>query len=1103
MGASALEKKGRGGDRRGTKRLRSALVNGNGSVGAEVGSKKQANGQAGQNGGFHPAEPLGGAEQKEAKLGRSFSNATIASMPLKKRKLQLMMAMMEEDTTGAPPSAVPEESPRGAVRSMPAENGHAHKMEPDSEGEDKAASGVALQEIKGKRIEDRQSLAVKGEGLQGATPGPADGLGGSGSVALDVLAGVAASAEAEMMETGSPILKAPVKGRRNGGRRARFGGEKGNSSRENSADEKSGDALAGEKEAERAKAVEEPGRKLREEVAKELAGEEENGGEDESGGGEVGRSEDGREGRDEGQSLKKEEESQAGVQECRQSSGVLPAKLSGIEEGVPDGESALERGSGEAEVKAKGVSRDLEIDGSVRESGPPSAEQSAPVGIRGENGERVSSIVRAGGEGAETPDIQRGSAGVENGDAGVGSAELAEEPGSRVASMTAEAPRWEADGEEMADGNLSPVSDDGGVEWDARDAEDGAVAGEHAVGGSKEVEQKLEDSGVDRDGPAAKAESMGQREVGEQGMRGWSAGSRQEDMPERAEVDTRTTDEPGEEARREPGLAKRRDSFGENDLDLEQVDLDYGPSSGEDEGPATLAESDAPQTSLAAAVSSAVAAAAAQTGVDSKEGGWGEDEAPSGERSVDARGGRIADSGRGLDSRGSDAGRGPGVVRNGDAARIPDAGPPPPARRGADGRRFGGSREGSRERREEVDRWQEQDRRDERPGPYRREFPSRGVRPDYQGWGSAPPYGPKGWGPGVRRGPSFGPASSLNAAAAAAARLQSTGFVVNPDGTISKVPEPMMGARGGGMYAAGGLRRIGGPGGVPRAVLAYPGMGGPPGMGGLVGPVTRPVMLVPGRGLVEVPYPGPRPMMGGPPPRYPPGWRRGRSPSPPLPARAPPPRGSYHGASPVRGGRSRSRSRSPPPPRNRDYLVGFRGAERNGSRGRSDGMRDPSPPPPRARSPLLKRGVSFSPPKGRDSSLPSRRNGASSQESGGRNGQRVVSPVKRSVSPARKRGGSDSRGDSQSPPVRKRALSESPIEHHSPPKSRREEKGASREREGPLRREDFGRGREREGSYNRDWGGEERPGKERPSRRYESPPPRRRGPNVFGGSAAD
>lgn len=865
MGASALEKKGRGGDRRGTKRLRSALVNGNGSVGAEVGLKKQANGQAGQNGGILPAEPLGGAEQKEAKLGRSFSNATIASMPLKKRKLQIMMAMMEEETAGAPPSAAAEESPRGAAQSMPLENGHALKAEPAWKEDGKAAARADFEVVR--ETEDRQIPAAKEEGGQALLPGSAEGLGAFGSVALDVLAGVAASAEAEMMETGSPILKAPVKGRRNGGRRARFGGEKGNSSRENSADEKSGDVR---KEAEGAKAVEENGREVVEEVGRELAEEEDGRDEEECGREEAGRSEDRREGQDGGQGFKEGEESQAGVQELRQLPGLQSAKQNGPEEETSQlrGQEGLKGESGAAKVEAEGMSGERQTEG--RESWPVRAEQRASAGLLGEEEEKSSSALRVGVEGSETGDMQEATAVIENGDAGTGSAELAEEPGSHLTGMRVEAPGWNGNPEEMADGNLSPVSEDGGVEWVAREAEDGAVVGDHAVREKQDGEQKSEDDQKETEELAGQAESMGMQEGGE--LRGWSAGSRQEDTPQQSEIDTRNKDEPGKEVQRETGVAKRRDSFGENDLDTEQVDLDYGPSSGEDEAPATLAESEAPPTSLAAAVSSAVAAAAAQSGGESKEGGWGEDEAAGVEKTLDARGVRNADSGRQLDSRGSDAGRGSGAVRNGDAARIADTGPPPPARRGADGRRFGGSREGSRERREEADRWQEQDRRDERPGPYRREFPSRGVRPDYQGWGSAaPPYGPKGWGPGARRGPNFGPASSLNAAAAAAARLQSTGFVVNPDGTISKVPDPMMGARGGGMYAAGGLRRIGGPGGVPRAVLAYPGMGGPAGMGGLVGPVTRPVMLVPGRGLVEVPYPGPRPMMGGPPPRYPPG----------------------------------------------------------------------------------------------------------------------------------------------------------------------------------------------------------------------------------------
>lgn len=159
-------------------------------------------------------------------------------------------------------------------------------------------------------------------------------------------------------------------------------------------------------------------------------------------------------------------------------------------------------------------------------------------------------------------------------------------------------------------------------------------------------------------------------------------------------------------------------------------------------------------------------------------------------------------------------------------------------------------------------------------------------------------------------------------------------------------------------------------------------------------------------------------------------------------------------------------------------------------------MRDPSPPPPRTRTPPAKGGESLSPPGSLGSPLPHRRNGGSSQGSefgsGGRNGQRVISPVKRSVSPARKRGGSDSRDDSRSPPVRRRDVSGSPINNRTPPKSRRDEKGEGRERDGQLRREDTGRGREREGSYNREWAGEQRPAKDRSSRRYESPPPRRR-----------
>jgi hypothetical protein len=78
--------------------------------------------------------------------------------------------------------------------------------------------------------------------------------------------------------------------------------------------------------------------------------------------------------------------------------------------------------------------------------------------------------------------------------------------------------------------------------------------------------------------------------------------------------------------------------------------------------------------------------------------------------------------------------------------------------------------------------------------------------------------------------------------------------------------------------------------------------------------------------------------------------------------------------------------------------------------------------------------------------------------------------------------------------VKKREVSESPL-GRSPPKrreneGRREERGGSRERDVQSRRE---RGKEREGSYSREWGGEERGAKERSSRRYESPPPRKRG----------
>jgi hypothetical protein len=918
MGASALEKKARGAAGRGTKRLRSALVNGNGSaeyapkkhdsMPAEYAPKKhvhalkkQANGKLpdtvvvrpDQNGAAVPdsVEPLGGAEQKEAKLGRSFSDATIASMPLKKRKLQLMKAMMEEQAEEPAPA---EESPREFQKFAPQENGHKIEMQPESEeGREDVADG----------LEERQSTRSSeengnGKYTEGGSPGGYErhgqDLGGFGSVALDVLAGVAASAEVEMMD---PILKAPVKGKRNGGRRARFGGERGNSSRENSADEKGGDVLVEEKDGEQGAGIGPEVSERKDEVQKRNTKEErEKDEEDDEIGQEGVRKSDGAGSKVEDVSIEQDDVRQdpgrgvrRAVQEAEQVSNLRQAEQQDAARGA---ESALKQevveggsldvpaASEQAEPGHKDVD-DKEEDRKLQGS----HEAEAKGAEERETKDRAAEERRSGNSLADR---------VEDAATEDGGAIADEQKMGHLASINVETPEWDGVAEEFAEANLSPVSVEEREDW----------GGDESKGAEPRTELQVT---LERGGKEAETESLAELVRGEvkvnsttdaeerdQGSRGWSAGSRQG----RSEIESRVKEEVREETRpavketapavkeaapavKESGGHWRSDSYGENDLEGDQVDLDYGGSSGEDEAPTSPPEVEAPQTSLAAAVSSAVAAA--QGGLESTRESKGGQEGPSpGSGEVQAsksarvlgldernpgglESGRVADS-----ARGSDLGRGL------EAGRTSDGGPPPWARRVVDLRRSSSSREGSRERRDDGDRWQDSDR----PAPYRREFPIRGVPrggPDYHpgGWGSAPPYGgaPKGWVPGIpRRGPNLdalrGP-PSLNAAAAAAARLQSTGFVVNPDGTISKVPDPMM--RGGGMYGAGGLRRIGGPGGVPRAVLAYPGVGGPPGMGGLVGPVTRPVMLVPGRGLVEVPYPGPRPMMGGPPPRYPPG----------------------------------------------------------------------------------------------------------------------------------------------------------------------------------------------------------------------------------------
>eukprot|EP00897_Mesotaenium_endlicherianum_P009010 jgi/Mesen1/8137/ME000437S07229 len=228
--------------------------------------------------------------------------------------------------------------------------------------------------------------------------------------------------------------------------------------------------------------------------------------------------------------------------------------------------------------------------------------------------------------------------------------------------------------------------------------------------------------------------------------------------------------------------------------------------------------------------------------------------------------------------------------------------------------------------------------------------------------GMSPPHGRFNDGPGPGLGPGLGPGGMLpgNAAAMAAAKVESSGFLVAPDGTITKRGPPMrdgpapfmgvggQGARGGGppfgigrgpaglgmeldmMRGMGmGMGRGGGMGlgpgmGMGMGMGMGPGPGGAGGMemgqGGRLGMnepfVVRPFMreLVPRSrlaGRLGEPGGGGEGLH-----RPPPGWggRQGRSRSPPPPALHRRPRVTTSPPPPVvvrSRSRSRTRSRSP------------------------------------------------------------------------------------------------------------------------------------------------------------------------------------------------